>query len=115
MTNGIDFGHDLDLGFSRSNKEFAGVRIYQIVTGVTSDVSMPLIHLVGNCKTYQTKIPVACQTSTDPSLKKIFCCHVKSPHWQMSQSEYSNILGIHFHLRPVLAFELCVCVLRGGS
>ena len=46
-------GHDLDLEFSRSNMEFAisqskvirrsGVRMYKIVTGVTSDVGEPSV------------------------------------------------------------------------
>ena len=53
---GFDLGHDLDLEFSRSNMKFAisqskviwrsGVRIYKIVTGVTSDVGVPSTHLV---------------------------------------------------------------------
>ena len=51
VTMGFDLGHDLD--FSRSNMEFAisqskvirrpGVRMYKIVTGVTSDVGVPSI------------------------------------------------------------------------
>ena len=49
--NGFDLGHDIDtfltsyviltIWWPRS-----GVRIYQIVTGVTSDVSVPSTHLV---------------------------------------------------------------------
>ena len=56
MTIGFDLGHGLDLEFARPNMEFAisqpkvvqrsGVRIYQIVTGVTSDVGIPSTHLV---------------------------------------------------------------------
>ena len=56
MTIGCDLGHDLDFEFSMSNMEFAiaqpkgvqrsGVRIYQIVTGVTSDVGVPSTRLV---------------------------------------------------------------------
>ena len=56
VTIGFDPGHDLDVEFSRSNMEFAishlkvvwrsGVRIYQIVTGVTSDVGVQSTHLV---------------------------------------------------------------------
>ena len=59
VTMGFDLGHDLDLEFSRSNMQFAisqskvirrsGVRIYKIVTGVTSDVGVPSTHLVRNC------------------------------------------------------------------
>ena len=58
MTIRFDLGHDLDLEFSRSNMKFAisqpkvvrrsGVRIYQIVTGVTSDVGVPSTHLGNN-------------------------------------------------------------------
>ena len=39
-----DLGHGL--GFARSNKELAGVRIYRIVTRVTSDVGMPSTRVV---------------------------------------------------------------------
>ena len=56
VTMGFDLGHDHDLEFSRSNMKFAisqskviwrsGVRIYKIVTGVTSDVGVPSTHLV---------------------------------------------------------------------
>ena len=56
MTIGFHLSHDLDLEFSSSNVEFAisqpkvvrrsGVRFYQIVTGVTSDVGVPSTHLV---------------------------------------------------------------------
>ena len=56
VTMGFDLGHDLDLELSRSNMEFAisqskvirrsGVRIYKIVTEVTSDVGVPSTHVV---------------------------------------------------------------------
>ena len=56
VTIGYDLGHDLDLEFSRSNTEFAisqskvirrsGVRIYKIMTGVTSDVGVLWTRLV---------------------------------------------------------------------
>ena len=53
---GFNYGHDLDREFSRSNMKFAmsqpkvvrrsGVVIYQILTGVTSNVGVPSTHLV---------------------------------------------------------------------
>ena len=52
VTNGFDLGHDLTFEFSRSNVistiswPGSGVRIYQIVTGVTSDVGVSSTHLV---------------------------------------------------------------------
>ena len=54
MTNGFDLGHDLEsiFEFCRSYMILAiwwlrsGVRIYQIMTGVTSDVGVPSTHLV---------------------------------------------------------------------
>ena len=50
--NGFDLGHDLDIWISRSYVILtiwwprSSVRIYQIVTGVTSDVGVPSTHLV---------------------------------------------------------------------
>ena len=56
MIIGFNHGHDLDREFSMSNMKFAmsqpkvvrrsGVVIYQILTGVTSNVSVPSTHLV---------------------------------------------------------------------
>ena len=52
--NGFDLGHDLDISISRSCVVLtiwwprSGVRIYQIVTGVTSVVGVPSTHLVLN-------------------------------------------------------------------
>ena len=51
-THGFDLSHDIDIWFSRSNVTLTnwwprpGIRIYQIATGVTSDVGMPSTHLV---------------------------------------------------------------------
>ena len=51
-TNGFDLGHDLDIWFSRSNVILtiwwprSGIRIYQMMTGVTSDVGVLWTHLV---------------------------------------------------------------------
>ena len=56
MTIGFNHGHDLDREFSSSNMKFAmsqpkvvrrsGVVIYQILTGVTSNVGVSSTHLV---------------------------------------------------------------------
>ena len=52
VTNGFDLGHDLDIWIFKVKCDLdhwwprSGVRIYQIVTGVTSDVGVPSTHLV---------------------------------------------------------------------
>ena len=46
QTSGLTLAMTLIFEFSRSNKEFAGVRIYWIVTGVTLDVGVPSTRLI---------------------------------------------------------------------
>ena len=47
VTIGFDLGHEIDLDKSQPKVvRRSSVRIYQIVTGVTLDVGVPLTHIV---------------------------------------------------------------------
>ena len=56
VSNGLDVGHDLDIWIFKANVTFAiwwsrsCVMIFQVVTGVTSDVGVSSTHLVGSHK-----------------------------------------------------------------